>query len=150
MSPPPNVKHQNIVGNIYFLIYKYVSEKKTGKVFPSPIGIHFDVKTYFEPDIVFVSHTRMHILEENYLNGAPDLVVEVISPSSAKRDRGYKFKRYTSEGVLEYWIVDPINENVEIYKLEDGIFQLVGRNSHMFASQLSGDALGIGDFTPWV
>lgn len=76
---------------------------------------------------MFISNENKDRIKKNYIEGAPDVVIEIISPESAKRDRGYKFKRYALEGVREYWIVDPINENVEVYALTENGFQLSGR-----------------------
>jgi len=129
VSPPPNVKHQIVVANLLFLLGEFVRNNKLGRLLPSPIGLYFDAKTFFEPDILFISNENKDRIKINYIKGAPDLVVEIISPESAKRDRGYKFKRYALEGMLEYWIVDPINENVEVYTLTEKGFQLSGRFS---------------------
>ena len=127
VSPPPNTKHQMVAMNLSSLFYDYAKKNRLGKVIAAPVGIYFDAKTFFEPDILFISNENKDRIKKNYIEGAPDVVIEIISPESAKRDRGYKFKRYALEGVREYWIVDPINENVEVYALTENGFQLSGR-----------------------
>ena len=106
-----------------------IYQKELGMVLTSPIGVYFDIKRYFEPDLVFVSNENKNRIKENYIEGAPDLIVEIISPSSVKRDRGYKFRQFALEGVQEYWIVDPINEMVEVYEFTFTGFQLIDRYS---------------------
>lgn len=130
VSPPPNVKHQVVSGNLHQILRSFFHQKRLGKLLAAPIGVYFDVKTFFEPDLVYVSNENKNRIKENYIEGAPDLVVEIISPSSVKRDRGYKFRRYALEGVQEYWIVDPINEVVEIFELTAEGFQLMERFSN--------------------
>jgi len=128
--PPPNVKHQVVSGNLHRILANFVHQKRIGILVAAPIGVYFDIKTFFEPDLVFVSNENKNLIKENYIEGAPDLVVEIISASSIKNDRGSKFKRYARERVQEYWIIDPINEVVEIFELTSEGFQLTERFSN--------------------
>jgi len=130
VSPPLNVKHQVVSSNLHRILSNFVHQNRLGILVSAPVGVYFDIKTFFEPDLVFVSNANRNRIKENYIEGAPDLIVEIISPSSVKRDRGFKFKRFALEGVQEYWIVDPINEMVEIYELTISGFQLVDRYSN--------------------
>ena len=103
VSSRPIIKHQIVAGNISAIIHNYLKNNPKGRVLAFPVGIYLDAKTFFEPDILFISHENEDRIKKNYIEGAPDLVVEIISPESAKRDRGYKFKRYAREGVREYF-----------------------------------------------
>ena len=120
---PPVTKHQAILSELFFLIKSYLQGKK-GKVFPAPFGVRlFPEKdlsdnTVFEPDIVVVCDLEK--LDERGCNGAPDMVIEIISPSSVKYDRVYKFRKYQQAGVREYWIVDPDTKTVQVCMLENG------------------------------
>lgn len=127
MTPSPNTAHQNAVGNILTNVSIYVNTHDLGKVYCAPLDVYFDEETVVEPDILFVSKERLHIIDEQKVNGAPDLIVEVLSPSTAERDRGFKFKRYAHEGVKEYWIVDPKQKMIEVFMLGEKGFGLFGK-----------------------
>lgn len=86
-------------------------------MYSAPFDVYFDEETVVEPDILFVSQARLHIIDERKVNGAPDMVVEIISESTEQHDRGFKFKRYAQEGVTEYSIVDPAGQKIEVYQL---------------------------------
>ena len=129
MTPSPNRAHQRIAANLTTLLMNHVKQKASGEVYPAPFDVYFDEETVLEPDILFVSKDRLHIIDEHKVNGAPDLVVEIVSDSTESRDRGFKFKLYAKEGVKEYWIVDPTGKIVEIYELEQTGFSLSGKFS---------------------
>ena len=122
MMAPPASKHQRVSGELFFQIRGYL-EGKPCKVFAAPFAVRlFPQKdnsddTVFEPDIVVVCDPDK--LDERGCNGAPDLVIEIISPSTAKYDRVVKFRKYQSAGVKEYWIVDPEIKSVESCVLEN-------------------------------
>jgi Uma2 family endonuclease len=121
MTPPPSSQHQAIVGNLYGELYTYLKGKKC-KAFPAPFGVWLDDENdiYVEPDITVVcDQSKIH---EKGCIGAPDLVVEVLSPSTALKDKRVKLRRYRLSGVREYWIVDPLNQIVEVYKLSENVF----------------------------
>lgn len=83
--------------------------------------------TVLEPDILFVSHSRSAIVGEKYLSGPPDLVVEVLSESATRLDREIKPKQYALYSVLEFWRVDPQGRTVEVFRLKEGAYELVGQ-----------------------
>ena len=122
MAPPLRV-HQGIITQFVYQIESYLKEKKC-KVYPAPFAVRlFPEKddsdtTVFEPDIVVICDSEK--LDDKGCNGAPDLVIEVISPSTAKYDRIYKFRKYQKAGVKEYWIVDPETKTVQVCILENG------------------------------
>lgn len=122
----PTIQHQDISGNIYFWLRSYVKKKALGKVLSAPLDTVLDDGNSYHPDVLFVRKERYHILDdkEKVVMGAPDLVVEVLSKSTAFYDRGEKKDIYEKYGVREYWLVDPQNKTVEIYSFENQRFRL--------------------------
>ena len=117
----PSTNHQVVVGEMYDQLKNHLKGKKC-RVIPSP----YDVKLEFpgekgvrvQPDLIVIcDHSR---IKRNYYNGPPDLVIEVLSPSTAKKDKSEKFLLYQRAGVKEYWIVDPANKVVDVFVLEEG------------------------------
>ena len=121
VTPSPNLKHQTIVGNIHGLIWTHIQKERTGMVFGAPFDVvfsHFDV---VEPDVLYVSAARKaEALTAKNVQGAPDLVIEVGSPSTRRRDEKLKHQLYERFGVSEYWVVDPDLDVVKVYRLADG------------------------------
>ncbi len=124
----PTIQHQRIAGNIYFLLRLFVEKKKLGEVFTTPLNVVLDEHNAPQPDIIFIGNDKKLILNENeqVIIGIPDIVVEVLSPGSVRRDRIDKKAIYEKAGVPEYWIVDPNYKNVEIYHLKEGRYDLFG------------------------
>ncbi len=120
MMSSPSIKHIQIAGNIYSSFRKYLRGKRC-KTFEAP-NVKLGENDQFIPDVVIVC--RPEIIDEVRINGAPDLVVEILSPSTSKNDRTKKFQKYAEYGVKEYWIVDPKNKLVEVYHLVEGKFVL--------------------------
>jgi Uma2 family endonuclease len=115
VNPSPNTKHQMAVANLGYPMWSHARTHRLGTVFMAPYDVvlaDFDV---VEPDIVFVSAARAAIITEANIQGAPDLVVEVLS-TNEKYDTVVKFKRYEALGVGEYWIVDPERETIAIHR----------------------------------
>lgn len=123
MSPTPNLRHQRIVANLYRHLDAHVRSRRLGEVFLSPIDVILAPDAVAEPDVVFVSSARRSILRQ-WIEGAPDLAVEVLSPSTNVRDRVVKRDLYARHGVPEYWIVDPDARTVEVLKLAGGAYAL--------------------------
>ena len=104
-----------------------------------------------QPDLLFVSRARAHLLRDgDAVRGAPDLVVEIISPATAARDRGYKHTLYARHGVTEYWLVDPRDETIVIHRLEDGAAaaDTFGRGQTLRSPLLAGFALDVDAVFP--
>lgn len=121
MTPPPSSQHQAIVGSLYGEFYNCLKGRPC-KAFPAPFGVWLDDEddNYVEPDItVICDQSKIH---KKGCVGVPDLVVEVLSPSTALKDKRAKLRRYRLSGVREYWIVDPLNQIVEVYKLSENVF----------------------------
>ncbi len=127
MTPAPSRAHQQAHSNLFRIIANYVAEGKLGELYSAPFDVYFDEETVVEPDILFVSKDRLYIIDEQKVNGAPDLVVEIVSASTEKHDRGFKFKRYAEEGIKEYWIVDPTSKVLEVYTLGQKGFERFGK-----------------------
>lgn len=116
----PSPQHQRLSGKIYVLFQALVTEKKLGEVFYAPIDVFLDDYNAPQPDLVFVSTAKQHLVTNDGIMGAPDLVVEIISPSSVRIDRYKKRDIYERFGIPEYWIADPQNQLVEVYVLGEG------------------------------
>ena len=117
VTPAPGTRHQRIVANLVALLEPFVRANELGWIFPGPIDVLFAEGDYLEPDLVFVRRERRGILSDRGIEGAPDLVVEIASPSTAGRDRGLKRERYAHFGVPEYWVVDPDARQIERWRL---------------------------------
>ena len=124
MTPSPMTKHQRISGKIGFELIKYVTENNLGEVFYAPYDVLFDDENVVQPDILFVSKDRLDIIGEKNIQGAPDIIVEIISESSAYRDMVQKKKLYARFGVKEYWIVIPEEESIEMYILKEKTYRI--------------------------
>ncbi|MFQ6034174.1 MAG: Uma2 family endonuclease [Candidatus Bipolaricaulia bacterium] len=118
MVPSPTEYHQRISGNLEFILRQFVRERNLGRVYYAPLDVVFgkgEEREVVQPDIFFVSKERSAIITEEEIQGAPDLIIEIISPGTGERDRGYKKTLYARYGVKEYWIVDPEVETVEVF-----------------------------------
>ena len=119
MSPPPNLFHQRVVLNIAFILRLYLEDHPAGEVIVSPSGVELSDLNAYLPDLYFVSNERASILTEQGASGAPDLVVEILSPRTAKYDKGVKRDVYARTGVEEMWIVDPELKEVQVYRFAE-------------------------------
>lgn len=121
---PPSRRHEDVAAFLLFLMRGYASAKGLGKVYGSKSPVVIDARNVFEPDVVFVASGRAGIVRENgRIDGAPDVAVEIVSPSSRRRDLIDKRAGYERIGVAEYWIVDPVEGAVAFARLgEDGLY----------------------------
>jgi len=117
MSPSPNIFHQALVGRIYSLLLQFLEKKPLGEVFVAPLDVFLGDINVYQPDVIFISNQRRSILTERGLEGAPDLAVEVLSPGTARVDKGSKRKVYARTGVKELWLVDPDAKLIHVYEL---------------------------------
>ena len=118
---PASTGHTYVSGNIYRIFGNYLQGKNC-VAFGDGLLVRLSGTDKFVPDVMVVCNRDK--IKRTYINGAPDLVVEVLSPSTAKKDRGYKKAAYESSGVPEYWIVKPADKSIEVYLLEDGRYTL--------------------------
>ena len=116
VTPSPNIRHQLILGNLFFLIRSWLEHSKTGAVFMAPLDVVFTRFDIVEPDVLYVSNARAKaVLTAANVQGVPELVIEIGSPSTRKRDETIKKQLYEREGVSEYWVVDPELDTVRVY-----------------------------------
>jgi len=118
MAPAPNRYHQDISRNLEFLLLKYLEKHPVGKLYDAPFDVYLTQFNVFQPDIIFVARERLSILTDAGAEGAPNLVVEILSPRTAILDRESKRKVYAREGVEELWIVDPSLKAVTVFRLQ--------------------------------
>ena len=119
VTPAPRPVHQEIAGRLTELLRPFVKAHRLGRALPGPIDVLFAEGDYLEPDYVFIRSDRTHLISDRGIEGAPDLVVEIVSPGTTRRDRGLKRQRYAHFGVAEYWILDPRTKRVEIHRSTD-------------------------------
>jgi len=124
MTPAPVMRHQRISRKMLIAIDNHVTDNDLGEVFDAPSDVYLDNENVVQPDILFVSKERLDIIGEKNIQGAPDLVIEIISESTAYRDLVQKKKLYARFGVKEYWIVIPEESSVDIFTLKDNAFVL--------------------------
>jgi Uma2 family endonuclease len=116
VTPAPSVRHQRICMRLTMALHRLLVEPGLGELFFAPTGVEFPAtEEGVQPDLLFVSTQRRGIIADPWIRGAPDLVIEILSPTTAHRDRGVKRKLYDRQGVSEYWIVDPDGGVVEVW-----------------------------------
>jgi len=126
VSPAPVWKHQRQPNRLNTRVSVWVENHQLGDVVTAPTAVVLDNENGLQPDLLFVSNERAHIITEDGVEGAPDLVVEVLSPSTASRDRGLKLRRYAASGVPHYWILDTEGPRIEERVLGEDGYRLVG------------------------
>ena len=121
--PSPRFAHQVTVGECFALLRDYARDAG-GVALVAPFDIVFDEFDVVQPDVLFFRAERIHLLQPDAVTRhAPDIVVEVLSPSTASTDRGRKMRMFARYGVSEYWIVDPVARRIEVHALEDGVYR---------------------------
>ena len=123
MVPAPSSGHQRYSRNIGFFMWSYVKEKGPGEALYAPLDVIFAEDDVYQPDIVYVSKENVNIIKENGIFGAPDLIVEIISPGTAIYDVVDKREIYEGYGVKELWFVNPDEKAVEVLVLKDGVYK---------------------------
>jgi Uma2 family endonuclease len=117
VTPSPARKHQQIVGNVFLLIGPWLEDNPIGRAFLSPFDVVFSRFDVVEPDLLYMSNERAaQVLTDANVQGVPELVIEVGSPSTRKRDETIKRRLYERSGVSEYWVVDPELDVVRVYR----------------------------------
>ncbi len=125
LSPAPNIQHQRISGNFLFALRRYVDKHHLGELFDAPVDVVLSKTDTVQPDIIFIARENRDIITTANIQGAPDLAIEIISPSSDRLDRIRKSSLYARFGIAHYWIVDPILELVEEYALSGNEYRLL-------------------------
>jgi Uma2 family endonuclease len=119
VAPAPNRYHQDISRNLEFILCAYLKKHPIGKMYHAPFDVYLDEHNVFQPDILFVSKERAGILTDQGAEGAPELIVEILSPSTAQLDLDRKKKVYAQHRVIELWIIVPETRQVQIYRLQE-------------------------------
>ena len=148
LAPSPTTKHQRILLKLLRSLSAILVDRDLGLIWSAPLDVVLSDYDVAQPDILFVSNERADIITEANIQGAPDLVVEVLSPSTAGYDRGYKQVLYGRHGVREYWIVDPDAETVDILvEGEDGLIPLGsnGNTGELTTALLQGLTLNLDE-----
>jgi Uma2 family endonuclease len=125
MQSPPSILHELVFGLLFHLLDLYVRRKKLGIVIGSRAAARLSEYDGPEPDIMFISKERQHLVQHAFVDGAPDLIVEITSPSTAHIDRGIKKQQYAAGGVREYWMIDPIKRTAEFFINHHGQWETI-------------------------
>ena len=142
VTPAPATRHQFTVQNFAGSLWAHVVKNRLGEVCTAPLDVRLGRDTALQPDLIFVSDARAAIIQENWIAGAPDLVVEVLSPSTEAFDRATKLPLYAEAGVTEVWLIDSQVKTVEVFSLQG--------KKYFVDSTLAGDqVLASGLFPGW-
>ncbi len=125
ITPSPNTDHQRISRRLEMKMSLYAEAQGLGEVFHAPFDVVLDRENVVQPDILFIAKERSSIIGESNVQGAPDVIVEILSESAAYRDAVQKKMLYARHGVKEYWMVAPKERFIEVYFLKDGQYVLV-------------------------
>ena len=147
MPPAPGTRHQIVLRSLESIIWPFVRDNDLGQVFFAPFDVILSGEDVLQPDLLFVSKERQGIISERGCEGPPDLVLEVLSPSTQERDRELKRKVYANYGVRELWLVDPTVNTIEVFGLEpEGLvsIQVYGAGSQVQSPIIPGLSLPVG------
>jgi Uma2 family endonuclease len=129
MTPAPSPRHQAVSRNLQRLLDRHVTDNRLGCIYDAPIDVILAPTTIVQPDLLFLAAARQHLVSERAIEGPPDLIVEILSPSTARMDQVAKAALYARFGVTCYWIVDPAARTVEIHTLTDGSYRLAATHA---------------------
>ena len=125
VTPSPMLRHQDVAGRLYSKILTFLNDHPLGWVYIAPTDVVLTPTDVVVPDLLFVSRERQSILTPKNLQGAPDLVLEVLSNSTRRTDEMVKRKLYERFGVAEYWVADPVVDRIRIYRQADAFARAV-------------------------
>lgn len=125
MTPSPTPRHQDVAANLLERLRPFVRDRSLGTVWIAPLDVHLPGGDIVEPDLLFVSKANESIIQD-WIRGAPDLLIEIVSPSNPERDRIVKRDLYARNGVGEYWIVDTEARAIEVLRLSGGTYAPAG------------------------
>ena len=124
MVASPNIPHQNTLREVVFCVIGFVKRHDLGEMFFAPTDVILSDTDVVQSDLLFISHERAHIIAHNAIHGAPDLVVEILSPSTARRDLTFKRRLYAKHGVKEYWQMNIDERRVTVLSLGDNDYEV--------------------------
>ncbi|MBI2968369.1 MAG: Uma2 family endonuclease [Bacteroidetes bacterium] len=139
--PTPGYEHQSLSGNIYWNLRSFLNKTGLGIALIAPLDVVLDEKVVVQPDLLFILNIRKSIIKEKNIRGNPDLVIEVVSPSSIHHDTVTKKSLYEKYGIPEYWIVYPDEKIVDVFVLKNGKYKLqpeVNESGKLKSSVLKG------------
>lgn len=149
MQPPsPSASHQREILELAVLFRDFVKKKKLGEVFVAPLDVILDAGNTAQPDVIFIAKRNAGIVKDRGIFGAPDIVVEILSPGSVRRDRYDKRGLYARFGVPEYWILDHGNRTLEVLALDGddyGVHSFAVETGHVTSKVLKGLKVKLGD-----
>ena len=122
----PKEAHQSVQANLGAPMHLFARENDSGRVYFAPFDVVLSDTDTVQPDLLFISKSRLNVITEDNIQGAPDLVVEIRSPTTARQDWTVKREMYARHGVREYWLVDPEAATVAVLRLEDGKLRVTG------------------------
>jgi Uma2 family endonuclease len=135
MSPSPTFDHQDVISDIHYAFKALLKSKKSGKCVAAPIDVFLDNRNAFQPDLVYLSNENLKLIgTDRKIHGAPDIVVEVLSPGNQNDDKYKKKNAYEKNGVGEYFIVEPKSKQVITYYLVDGKYVQQTKNKGKIVS----------------
>lgn len=145
-TPVPEVPHQRVSVKLVQILNEHVMRSKSGEIFHAPIDVVLSPEDIVQPDIIFIASSHADRVTQKNIQGAPDLVIEILSPSTAPVDRGRKLALYDRAGVREYWIVDPVAKTAEIHEFGSPRRRRAYQEGQSFASALfSGLSVNLAD-----
>ncbi|MEW6096509.1 MAG: Uma2 family endonuclease [bacterium] len=126
MTPAPIPYHQRISRKLERILEDFVIDNDLGEVFDAPCDVVLSDTDVVQPDIFFIAKDKAHIITDTYINGAPDLIIEILSPTSTSKDTVIKKRLYLKSKIKEYWIVDPLEKEIQIWHIKGDLYRLIG------------------------
>jgi Uma2 family endonuclease len=123
VSPAPRPKHQKTIVNLCGILFVYLQDHPIGDIYLAPIDLILSPTNVVQPDLLFLGNEKLHLVSERGIEGPPDLIVEVLSPTTEKTDRAIKSRIYAQFGVPHYWLIDPLEKRLEMFRLSRGRFR---------------------------
>lgn len=129
LMPPSNIDHESLDEWLGRLFGNFVEQRDLGRVLRNMAVRMKGVATFRVPDVMFIANEHVGRLHRTYIDGPPDLAVEIVSPDSTNRDRREKYLEYEAAGLREYWILDPAYRSFDLYRLVDGAYELTAADA---------------------
>ena len=136
ISPAPTNTHQKVLGTIFRQLIDFVEKENLGDVRIAPFDVYLNRRNVFQPDIIFIANKNADKLKENGFHGAPDLIIEILSPGTWRFDKEDKRDEYERSGVKEYWMIEPVDKTTEGFTLQNGAFNLLSSEKGQVPLQL--------------
>jgi len=152
MSPAPHPKHQIVINRLGTALTNHVNQHQKGQIIYAPIDVFLPTEnTSVQPDILFLAQDRLDLISDRGIEGPPDLIIEILSPSNWIIDRQDKFVLYEKSGVKEYWIVDIKQQTIEVFSLTAAGYEILGKyqgSDQAPSRQVDGFSIPVDDVCP--